>query len=83
MANKGPVNVKIENYDEETGLITFEADDAAKEVLIELGFKYMLMLGALAIDEDDVFKILEDYKENLIKETLQQSYDYWHEGSPV
>ena len=83
MANKGPVNVKIENYDEETGLITFEADDAAKEVLIELGFKYMLMLGALAIDEDDVFQILEAYKEKLIKETLQQSYDYWHEGSPV
>jgi hypothetical protein len=83
MANKGPVNVKIENYDEETGLITFEDDDAAKEVLIELGFKYMLMLGALAVDEDDVFQILEDYKKNLIKETLQQSYEYWHEGAPV
>jgi hypothetical protein len=83
MANKGPVNVKIENYNEETGLITFEADDAAKEVLIELGFKYMLMLGALTIDEDDVFQILEAYKENLIKETLQQAYEYWHEGAPV
>lgn len=83
MEHKEPVSVKIENYDEETGLITFEADDAAKEVLIELGFKYMLMLGVLDFDEDDVFKILEAHKEKLIKETLQQSYDYWHEGSPV
>jgi len=41
------------------------------------------MLGALNIDEDDVFKILEAHKQNELKETLNQSYDYWHEGSPV
>ena len=44
---------------------------------------YMLMLGLLEIDEDDVFKILEAHKQNELKETLNQSYDYWHEGSPV
>jgi len=83
MEEKQPVKIEITNYDEDTGIVTFEADDQAKEKLIEMGFKYALMLGALNIDEDDVFKILEAHKQNELKETLNQSYDYWHEGSPV
>lgn len=83
MEKEQPVTIDITNYDEETGLINFEVDEKAKEKLIEMGFKYMLMLGLLEIDEDDVFKILEAHKQNELKETLNQSYDYWHEGSPV
>jgi hypothetical protein len=83
MEKEQPVTIDITNYDEETGVIDFEIDESAKEKLIQMGFKYMLMLGLLKIDEDEVFKILEAHKQNELKETLNQSYDYWHEGSPV
>ena len=84
MAAEQPCVIKVNDYDEETGTMDFEVDDAGKEKLIQLGMTYVLMLALLDIDEDDVFKILQDYAEKQeAKENLEQSYEYWHEGSPV
>lgn len=84
MAGEQPVVIKVEDYDEDTGVMTFDTDEAGKEKLIKLGMTYVLMLALLDIDEEDVFGILQEHKSKQdLKENLEQSYEYWHEGSPV
>lgn len=84
MEKEQPVTIEVTNYDEETGVISFDADAEAQQKLVEMGFNYAMMLGLLELNENEVFGILKDHKDRQkLKETLEQSYDYWHEGSPV